>query len=546
MKKLTILTAVILITAMFTSCAGPGSSTSQTPNTATQVQAQVTTTEEPGLPPVTLRFFYRGDELPMVQDVWRHMEDVTRDRLNAEFEITFVPALDYNNKMTVLTTSGDDFDMAFDADWVIYPVLSQRGAYLDVSELLPKYAPIYWKELQDMGVDASVRTAKGEIYGMPWTVLINDHPFLHAHLDRYALTREHVDELGLENDSIKTFEDMDDLFQKLKVLLPEGTHIFEGEKTEIYGPMAIISCTGTDYVNMWSAFYSYVFNIKDYESTGKITLEPIERTACFYEAVKWATKWVKEEIMPGDLLNNIDVHRAEPADKKAIEHTPIEGIYTRGVALGGEWSLPNRGEVTNLWTSELYPDQGYMRKPPLANLYVINANAKNPERTIMFIELAGSDKEIYDIYQYGIEGKTYIKDQETGFYDHPEGSSAASPLYMNWQSRWSLWRPHMFAPSPEKPDQYWRDVEEYAKGPGEFINPLDSFVPDIESVKNEIAIRTSLINEMGRPLTYGMVTDGVDAIPAYIDQQTNDGGADIILAELQKQVDEYMAAKSGN
>ena len=87
------------------------------------------------------------------------------------------------------------------------------------------------------------------------------------------------------------------------------------------------------------------------------------------------------------------------------------------------------------------------------------------------------------------------------------------------------------------------DVEKYAQGPGEFINPLDSFVPNVESIKNEIALRTSLVNEVGVPLAYGMIPDGVDAIPAYIERQKKDGATDVIQAELQKQVDAYMESR---
>jgi len=387
-----------------------------------------------------------------------------------------------------------------------------------------------------MGIDKSVRTMDNKIYAMPWTVLINDHPFLYADFDKYAISKDDIEFLGLAPGSVRTFEDMDELFQKAKQIAPPEVDIFTGTKLEIYGTFGIMAAVATNYVNMWSAFYSFTFNIGEYEKTGKITLEPMEQTACFYEAVKWSTKWVKDGIFPSDMFTNMDVYVNKPESTRFFTQQQIEGIYSRG----GHYS-PD--EITNLWVSELYPDVGYMRKPPLANLLCINANAKNPERALMMVELVGADKEAYDMWIYGIENVTYIKDPETGFFSHPEGSSPTSSFYMNWPSRWGFWRAGMFAPSPEKPDQYWIDVEKYAQGPGEFINPLDSFVPNVESIKNEIALRTSLVNEVGVPLAYGMIPDGVDAIPAYIERQKKDGATDVIQAELQKQVDAYMESR---
>lgn len=38
---------------------------------------------------------------------------------------------------------------------------------------------------------------------------------------------------------------------------------------------------------------------------------------------------------------------------------------------------------------------------------LINANSKNKERALMMIELLMTDKECYDLLQYGIEGRQY-------------------------------------------------------------------------------------------------------------------------------------------
>mgnify|MGYP000638768127 CR=1 FL=1 len=59
--------------------------------------------------------------------------------------------------------------------------------------------------------------------------------------------------------------------------------------------------------------------------------------------------------------------------------------------------------------NRIYSDRLYCK--PLHRLQMqmaISATSENPERTLMFLNMLENDETLYDMVQYGIEGKTYV------------------------------------------------------------------------------------------------------------------------------------------
>ena len=64
-----------------------------------------------------------------------------KDQLNIEkIEYNFVSFGDYEDKMTSLVAGGDDFDGFFVADWMLYPKMANKGAFLPLNDLMQQYA----------------------------------------------------------------------------------------------------------------------------------------------------------------------------------------------------------------------------------------------------------------------------------------------------------------------------------------------------------------------------------------------------------------------
>ena len=68
--------------------------------------------------------------------------------------------------------------------------------------------------------------------------------------------------------------------------------------------------------------------------------------------------------------------------------------------------------------------------------------------------------------------------------------------------------------------------------------PHLGFVPSTEEVRTEVAQRQSIFEEKGRALMFGVIDDA--EIDSYVEDQRR-AGADAILEELQRQLDEWRA-----
>ena len=152
-----------------------------------------------------------------------------------------------------------------------------------------------------------------------------------------------------------------------------------------------------------------------------VTLEPIEQTEMFKEAVTWMKKWYDEGIVSKNELSETDTKMFE--NGKTFAKVGLMETAQQGVTFnvdGAEYG----------W-ADLYPDGKYRKDSPLNNAFAINKNAANPERLLMLLELLKTDEEAYDMFMYGVEGETYVKD-ETGALQYPEGQDAATSTYLGW------------------------------------------------------------------------------------------------------------------
>ena len=129
------------------------------------------------LEPVTLHFIFYGDKKSATDEVWDAIADYTRDTLNCDFDVQFIAGSDYKNKLTVMAATGDTWDMNFDSNWTgIYQMMA-KDAYMNLDELLPEYAPDLYAKYEETGILDSAKN-KGHIVCLPWTMTINNRPFI--------------------------------------------------------------------------------------------------------------------------------------------------------------------------------------------------------------------------------------------------------------------------------------------------------------------------------------------------------------------------------
>ncbi|SFS49029.1 DUF3502 domain-containing protein [Paenibacillus sp. BC26] len=462
---------------------------------------------------VTLKFYFGGDKKAATDEVWSAVSDYVKTKgLNVKFDINFIPFGDFKDKMLVMAASGDKWDMNFDGDWLSYKQMAAKGSYMALNDLLPKFAPTLFAKYQEQGT-LTAATVNGQIVGLPWTMSMNQR--------KYAVWRvDLTDKAGITPavDSIKTIEDLDAFLHKLKEAFPK-------DKLSRSTPLGIYM-ERDEWVDL--GFHGMGFYLND----PAVKIQPVEQQPFYKEAALMAKKWYDDGIINRDAMIDKEDGAAQWRNGKMF--------YTDS---SHEWVNANPGFADpsyKLSSSLLYPDKKYVNRTALANVVAINRNSEHADRVLQFLDMLETDKTLYDLVQYGIEGKTYVIDGETANY--PEGMQTTTSNYMEWGGQWALWKPQFMRPNPAYGKDFWVHEAEFAALPVNVNSPVDGLFISEDNIKNEVAKRDQAIEEFHKPIEYGNAKDVDKAVADYIEKQKANG-LDKIISEAQKQIDAYLASK---
>ncbi|OCT12218.1 ABC transporter substrate-binding protein [Paenibacillus pectinilyticus] len=462
---------------------------------------------------VTLKLYFGGDKKAATDEVWSKISEYVKSKgLNVKFNVNFIPFGDFKEKMLVMAASGDSWDMNFDGDWLSYKQMAAKGSYMTLNDLLPKYAPTLYKKYQDQGT-LSAATVNGNIVGLPWTMRMNERKFIGWRSD---LTKKAG--IDIAPDSIKTIEDIDGLLRKLKQAYPN-------EKLSRTTPLSL-EMIRDEWVDL--NFHGLGFYLKD----PKLTVMPVETQPFFKESAILAKKWYDDKLINRDAM----------IDKEGAEAQWRNGKLLFTIT-SHEWANADPGFTDPSYKqdmSEAYPDKKFVNRTALANVVAINRNSKHPDRVLRLLEMFEKDKTLYDLLQYGIEGKTYVLNGETAEY--PQGMQSSTSNYMEWGGQWAFWKPQFMRPTQTYSKDFWVKEAEFASQPNNVNSPIDGLFIAEDSMKSELAKRDQVSDESSKPIEYGVVKDVDKAVADYIQAQKNNG-LDKIIQETQKQIDAYLATQ---
>ena len=166
---------------------------------------------------------------------------------------------------------------------------------------------------------------------------------------------------------------------------------------------------------------------------------------------------------------------------------------------------------------------------------IIPKTSQNPQRAMEFISVLNTNQELAQLLNQGIEGVHYERDENGNIQKFVEDDSQARYLGYGWNYANTL------MPDPKSNDgatyvEYVNYVMDDA-----VVTPVAGFQPDIEAVKMELTRFESVRQEYALSL-YSGAMDNWEARRDEMIQKMKDAGSEAIVAELQRQVDEYLAA----
>lgn len=516
-----------ILTVSLAACGNQNAPKTNNESTPQPTQQSNTASAEPQkekLEPVTLRFYFPGDKPLATDDVWKHVSELTKDTLNATFEINFVNWNDYNNKLKLLQSSGDNYDMNFDGNWQDYNNAMTRGGYMDITDLLPQYAPKLYQVYTEKNLLDPIKV-NGRIYAAPWTVLKTNKPNAWYRGDLGVKG-------GYTKDKIETIEDADAYLRAAKKADPSVIPLSWRPDTW-NNTIAGMLIAKYEYEDL--NFNGLIVKINDPEHK----VIPWEQTEAFKEYVYYAKKWNDEGLIPKNLLATKGTEGSFDGGTFAFAAGNIDGCI-----LENEHDFKPEVEAqgaVKAW-SEMYPANKWVKDSPLGNIVCINTNAANPERAIMLLEELSTNEEVYDAVIYGIKDVTYKIDNRVVSY-MPDQGNGNPTNYLDWNGQWGFWREGFQKLDSARTQKYFDTYNEYVNRPTMINSTVNYFVADQSAIKTEMARRNQVFDEVGKLLSVGIVQGDIDqAIATYVAKQKA-AGTDAIVTEVQKQLDAFMAGK---
>lgn len=481
--------------------------------------AEAPSTED--LPFVELTFYMMGESGEDIEKYYEIFDEWTRRDFNCVVRWKHCNTwVDYAAKYNLMLTADDTIDLCYSANWVNYSTYAKKDAFMPLDDLLPEYCPNIWGRFPDdlwNGV-----TVNGSIYGVP-QLSANYHGEFFWYREDLRKKYNLPDMSSLDLDLLENY---------MKTVL-ENEPDFQFAMTYLY----------TNLNGMFQRALTAYDGIDATAMTMLAERDNPKNTILYYELpeyVEFAERmkrwcdmgfWSKSALATADDTDHAD-------------------LWAEGVIFVSNYSHLDRGQgIPEKLIKDGHEDWevGFIPWASLSGVYYntrttqdltcIPAKSKNPERALMVYDKMMTNREYYDLNLYGIEGLNYEFD-DTGAISHVNIDTTAHNFDL---CLWALRNDDLKYPTTRLWNE--RTVWEEEFYPQLKYDPFDGIALEVDNVQSEFAAITQVIEEYGRPIEWGMVSDPASAIENYI-QRMKDAGMDTFKAEMDRQIAEFIDAKN--
>ncbi|MDR0730517.1 MAG: ABC transporter substrate-binding protein [Treponema sp.] len=450
-------------------------------------------------------------------------------KINAKVNVHYMPTADWETRMTVMVTSGQDLGIiGFGSQSKLdYLIQSQRGSFYPIENLLNQYGT-GTKALFNQGVWDAM-TLNGHIYGIP---SLKDNCYIIS----FIYNEELAQKLGVDAAKVpytagwyKLESWLNDVKAKRDQVL--GANIEEPLISDTALEMPYNFALNTLLNDSFLAVTNIdgIMDIAGYDSKTIFNLYATQEYRDFAHA-QW--RMVQKNILAYDYT-----------DKTEWTYTGnMFGFVGWGYTylpehLNGDAYTTRMVEPARVWTDT----QNYYSAGT-----AISAASKNPERAMMFLELVNTDPVVATMMRFGVEGQHYKKDAQGKMtFEGTRNANAAERGYYLWYNAPVGNLTIVQAPEDHsgpngimftKMNQFNRDAKQPA---------YMGFSFNIQPVSNEIAACTNVVMEYRETLRRGQAGSEaeVDRLIDEFNAKLKANGIDKILAEAQKQADAFLASR---
>lgn len=443
----------------------------------------------------TLTWYAIGEEPKDLDKVLAEANKYLEDKINAHLDMKFIGFGDYNQKMSVVINSGEDYDLAFTCSWAgDYLGNSRKGAFLELDEYLNSDTGKKLKETVDSRFWEGA-TIDGKIYGVPNQKELGVAPM-------WTFTKEYVDKYNIPYQDIHSLEDLEPWLKVIKENEPDVVplYITKGFSYTVFfdqlvDPVGIeAKDTSLTIKNMFETqeMKDRLNTLRKYYQAGYINAD---------SATAQDDKSVKRFVTKGDGQPYADTLWSKALNYPVVSSPIVDTLITNGSTTG--------------------------------SLIAISNNSKNKDKAFEFLTLLNTDETLRNLINYGVEDVHYEKvDDDHIKITNPDQKNYDVPYF----SLGNLFITYKLEGEPASKWDEFKDFNDKSK-----VSPALGFKFDSSSVSNEIAAINNVLEEFKSTLYSGSVD--IDEYLGKLNAKLKEQGIDKVITEMQKQVDEWKKTK---
>jgi putative aldouronate transport system substrate-binding protein len=441
------------------------------------------------------------DDLPLVQE---EINKISKKKINASVKLVPISGAAWQQQQNLMLTSNEKLDLIMSSSFYGYNTQAVKGLYLPLDDLLKSHGKDIIKAVPEHLLEGN--KVNDEIYGIP---SIRDWGSYYG----FAMRKDLVDKYSIDLSQIKTFADLENVFKTVKEKEPTLTPV-------------VNTSMGTSVATAIAAGKYDVLG----DNLGVVSFKDKKMVNMFedpqyVEAVKLARKWFEA----GYIIKDSATSKESAAN--LVKANKGFGYFAK---MKPGFDVQEKGitgyDMVSVKLSEVY---SYTDAATGFNMSIAR-NSENPEKTMKFINLLYSDKDIMNLLDLGIEGKHYVKNSD-GTIKLPDGVKESKYVF----NQWEIGNNFLTYPWEGNAADYWDVMKKH--NDSAVLSPAFGFTFNPESVKTEIAASTNVLNQYKLGLESGTLDPEKSLLE--FNKKLEESGLNKIIDEKQKQFDQWKKNK---
>lgn len=503
-KLLSMVLLVCMVISLLTGCGKSGAKSENKENASSnQTSGKETAKSADEKPYHAVMVYVVTGEAPDQELINERFNELTKKQLNMDVTLMPMTFSTWMSQLPLMLAGGEQVDL--------FPMFCSSAATYVASDYvadLSKYLDQYGPDLvKTVGMDdIKCCSINDFIWGIP-TMKERSVP------DAFCVRTDCLKKAGIDPSTIKSYEDMTAVFQKVKALYPNMI-MFGG------GSTATPAGQGVTFDGLGDSFGV----LDNYGQT--TTISNYYESDTFKNLSKLAREWYQAGYVSKDM----------PTCKDSGEILMKGGNLFSFLVNCKPNTKQEKDDQTGVDTTILQMDKDMVSTfTTSAVSYAVGSSSKDPAKAVELLNWISKTKEANDLLNWGIEGKHWEK-QKDGTINYPSGVTVQNCGY---HQNMGYILPNQFNSYvwSGTPTDIW---DQYKKVRDEaLVSKAYGFKPDLSEVADQLAALTQVQSKYVAQITTGSV-DTDKAIDEFNKALYNAGLKDVMEAK-QTQLNDWLS-----